>query len=78
MPDTFFLQGLEHPRVKAYYNFMVDVATIFGASKNRSERELRDVIQFETELVKVCANVFKFIYQFFTHSILWFLDLNYS
>lgn len=53
MPDAFLLQGLQHPRVKAYYDFMVDVAIIFGASKNNSERELLDVIQFEAELVKV-------------------------
>lgn len=60
MPDIFFLQGLQHPRVKAYYNFAVDVAVIFGATRNISQRELLDVIQFETELVKVrtkeCSN----------------------
>lgn len=54
MPDKFLLQGLENPRVHAYYRFMHDVAILFGAAaKNSSERELRDVIQFEMELAKV-------------------------
>lgn len=52
-PDKILLQGLEHPRVKAYFRFLTDVAVIFGATKNDSERELLDVIKFEMELAKV-------------------------
>lgn len=59
VPDAFLLQGLKHPRVKAYYDFMVDVATIFGATKNSSEHEMLEVIQFETELVKVHQSAFE-------------------
>lgn len=53
MSGRFLLQGIEHPNVKAYYDFMVDTAVIYGANKSDAERELYDTLKFEIELAKV-------------------------
>lgn len=44
---------MEDPNVKAYYEFMVDAAVVFGANKNVAELELLDSLRFEMELAKV-------------------------
>lgn len=49
----FLLKGMEHEFVRAYYDFMVDAAVIFGANKTNAEFEFLDVLQFESELAKV-------------------------
>lgn len=49
----FLLQGMEHRFVKSYYDFMVDMAVIFGANRTNAEIEFLDVLQFEMELAKV-------------------------
>lgn len=53
----FLLQGMEHAFVKAYYEFMVDAAVIFGAHRSNAEIEFLDVLQFEMELAKVVFNL---------------------
>lgn len=53
LSEKFTLQGFDHARVKQYYNFMVDVAVIYGANRSFAEREMRDVLEFETNLAKV-------------------------
>lgn len=55
LSEKFTLQGLDNPKVKQYYKFMVDVAVIYGANQNFAEREMRDVLEFETNLAKVCT-----------------------
>lgn len=49
----FLEKGIEDINVKAYYDFMVDAAVIFGANKSDAERELLDSLKFEIELAKV-------------------------
>lgn len=49
----FLVKGIEDTNVKAYYDFMVDSAVIFGANKSIAERELLDSLKFEIELAKV-------------------------
>lgn len=49
----FLFKGTEHPHVKAYLNFMIDVAVMFGANRTRAVSELHDALQFEIELAKV-------------------------
>ncbi|XP_031638615.1 neprilysin-2-like [Contarinia nasturtii] len=51
--QKFLLRGMEDTNVKAYYDFMVDVAVIFGANKRNAEIELLDALQFEIELAKI-------------------------
>lgn len=51
--SQFFIKGFNDPFVKAYYKFMVDVAVIFGASKARANKEMKEVMEFQIELAKV-------------------------
>lgn len=53
LSEKFTLQGFDHARVKQYYNFMVDVAVIYGANRSFAEREMHDVLEFKTNLAKV-------------------------
>lgn len=53
LSETFLLEGLQHARVRYYYTFMIDAAVIFGADRKHAERELHDVLEFETNLAKV-------------------------
>lgn len=39
--------------VKAYYNYMVDIAAIYGAERDRAERELLESLEFEIALANV-------------------------
>lgn len=41
--------------MKAYYNFMIDNAVIFGATRERAEKELLESLEFETRLANVRA-----------------------
>lgn len=52
----FLVKGIQDTNVKAYYDFMVDAAIMFGANKSDAERELLDSLNFEIELAKVCIN----------------------
>lgn len=49
----FLLKGFDHPHVKAYYDFMVDTAVIFGANQNDAENELLNSLVFESKLAEV-------------------------
>ena len=57
----FLIKGIEHPHVKAYLNFMIDVAVMFGANRSRAEKELFDALQFEIELAKVLIDTLFFL-----------------
>lgn len=61
------IAGLEEPAVKAYYNFMVDNAVIFGANRTRAEVELKDALEFEMKLANVSANISIFLSINFAH-----------
>lgn len=47
------VKGIEDKAVKAYYNFMVDNAVIFGANRTRAEEEMKDALEFEIKLANV-------------------------
>lgn len=49
----FLVKGIEDTNVKAYYDFMVNAAVIFGANRSVAEQELLDSLKFEIELAKV-------------------------
>ena len=44
--------------MQTYYNMLVDVATILGAEPSAAKREMRELIQFETDLAEVSINYF--------------------
>lgn len=58
---------MEEPNVKAYYEFMVDAAVVFGANRSVAEQELLDSLRFEIELAKV-LNFFPISMPFLGHS----------
>lgn len=45
--------GMNDSLTKAYYEYMVDMAVIFGAEKIRAKTELHDSLQFEINLANV-------------------------
>lgn len=53
LESQFLLNGLDNANVKSYFDFMIDVAVIFGADRNNAIHELRDSLQFEINLAKV-------------------------
>lgn len=54
MPSRdYYLDPNDIQYVDAYENFMVSVSELLGADRNFSRKELREVIQFETELANV-------------------------
>lgn len=54
-PSLILAKGslLDEKIIDAYYNFMVDIAVIFGAEKKRAKSELIDVLRLEEELAKI-------------------------
>ncbi|XP_042146201.1 neprilysin-2-like [Ixodes scapularis] len=51
LPDrAYFLKGLNDSVVAAYLKLMTEAAGLLGADKMAAETELRDALQFETEL----------------------------
>ncbi|KAF7279498.1 hypothetical protein GWI33_007175 [Rhynchophorus ferrugineus] len=49
----FLTKGLEDKLVKAYYDYMVDIAVLFGADKGRATKELRESLDFEIQLANI-------------------------
>lgn len=49
----FLIDGIEDKVVRGYYDYMVDMAVIYGADRTRAEREMRDVIDFEISVANV-------------------------
>lgn len=49
------LRGKNDSVVKAYLEYMIDMAVIFGADRNRAEKEMLDVLTFEMNLANVCG-----------------------
>lgn len=58
---AYLIDGIEDHIVKGYYDYMVDVAVIFGANKSEAEDELLKSLNFEIELAQVIED---FGYQF--------------
>ncbi|CAH1183162.1 unnamed protein product [Phaedon cochleariae] len=49
----FLTKGLDDKIVKAYYDYMVDLAVLFGADRDRAVRELRESLEFEIKLANI-------------------------
>lgn len=49
--------GLNESLTQAYYDYMVDMAVIFGAEKSRAEAELRESLNFEIGLANVSVRI---------------------
>ncbi|XP_037040793.1 neprilysin-2 isoform X2 [Bradysia coprophila] len=49
----YLIKGLEDKIVKAYYEYQVDMAVIYGAERSRAERELMESLEFEIALANI-------------------------
>ncbi|XP_043683237.1 neprilysin-2-like isoform X2 [Vespula pensylvanica] len=49
----YLSKGFADKIVQAYYNYMVDIAVILGADKDRAVTELRDSLDFEMKLANI-------------------------
>lgn len=49
----YLLKGLDEKLVQAYYQYMVDIAVLFGADKIDAEKELKESLFFEIKLANV-------------------------
>lgn len=49
----YLIAKFEEPFVVAYHNYQIDLAVLFGASRDNAETAMRDVLDFETELAEV-------------------------
>lgn len=52
----YLVKGLEDRIVKAYYEYMVDIAVLFGAKREAAQKELKDSLEFEIKLANVIRN----------------------
>ncbi|XP_051172592.1 neprilysin-2-like isoform X2 [Leptopilina boulardi] len=48
-------QGLNDSTIEAYYNYMVDIAIIFGADETKARDELKRSVLFEMNLVNISS-----------------------
>lgn len=49
----FLTKGLTDKLVNAYYEYMVDIAVLFGAERQRATEELKESLNFEIKLANV-------------------------
>lgn len=49
----YLVKGLDEKLVQAYYNYMVDIAALFGADKIDAEKELKESLYFEIKLANI-------------------------
>lgn len=47
----YYVQGTQ--QLEAYGRFMVDIAQLLGASLDQAERDMRDALEFESQLANV-------------------------
>lgn len=50
------MKGLNDRMVTAYFGYIVDIAVLFGASKDKAMNELKESLKFEINLATVSAN----------------------
>ncbi|XP_076238812.1 M13 family metallopeptidase neprilysin 2 isoform X2 [Calliopsis andreniformis] len=49
----YLVKGFDDKIVQAYYSYMVDIATILGADKDRAMKELKESLEFEMNLANI-------------------------
>ncbi|XP_036347356.1 neprilysin-2-like [Rhagoletis pomonella] len=49
----YLVKGFNETLVSSYYDYMVDMAVLFGADKERAKRELRESLEFEIALANI-------------------------
>ncbi|CAL4153530.1 unnamed protein product [Meganyctiphanes norvegica] len=49
----YLLKPFNDSNVQAYYKYQIGMAILLGADRKRAERELKEAIEFETEIAKI-------------------------
>lgn len=49
----YLVKGTDEKIVAAYYRYMVDIAVLFGADRQRASKELQESLDFEIGLAKI-------------------------
>ncbi|XP_055373967.1 neprilysin-2 [Condylostylus longicornis] len=49
----YLIKGFGDPLVDAYYKYMIDIAVIFGADREKATEELKESIEFEMALANI-------------------------
>ena len=55
LSKEYWDKGMEEPEVKAYFQYMIDTAVLFGANEEIARSELEEVMNFESKLAKISA-----------------------
>ncbi|XP_033212277.1 neprilysin-2-like [Belonocnema kinseyi] len=50
------IKEIQDPILNAYYNYMADIAIMFGANETRAQKELKDVLEFEIKLANISSS----------------------
>ncbi|XP_043215652.1 neprilysin-2-like isoform X9 [Amphibalanus amphitrite] len=53
LPRKYLIKGFNDPDIQAYYKYMVDMAVMLGAPKERAESELKESLLFEIQLANI-------------------------
>lgn len=53
MSREYLNRGFSDKLVQAYYDYMVDIATLLGADRVKAEVELKNSLEFEMKLANV-------------------------
>lgn len=53
----YLIQGLNNEVVKAYYEYLVDLAVMFGADRSTAEIEMKGALDFEIVLAEVSLSL---------------------
>lgn len=54
----YLVKGMNETLVQAYYDYMVDIAVLFGADKDQAKEQLLQSLEFEMALANVCTTKF--------------------
>lgn len=67
MPSReYYLNDRVSDYIHAYLQYMVDTAVLFGANQTDAERDMYQVLQFETKIANASINRRKIVYWKFT------------
>lgn len=53
LSEKYYSKGVDDKIVNAYYNYMVDIAVIFGANEKQAQVELKKVLLLEMSIAKI-------------------------
>ena len=62
MSAEYYQFGLNHPIMQTSYNILVNVAINRAADNPIAKTDMKDLLEFEIELARVCSSIYVCIY----------------